>query len=63
MVSSPSRSFVTIKIFARTELYGVKCGIPFGFVTIKIFARTERIELDVGFTSGFVTIRIFIERF
>ena len=34
--------FVTIKIFARTELKKPKQYNLFSFVTIKIFARTEQ---------------------
>ena len=35
-------SFVTIKIFARTELGRHQFHVLLGFVTIKIFARTEQ---------------------
>ena len=35
-------SFVTIKIFARTELISAQSTDNYCFVTIKIFARTEQ---------------------
>ena len=34
-------SFVTIRIFARTELHFIYTPYILGFVTIRIFARTE----------------------
>ena len=52
-------SFVTIKIFARTELVNGNGQISDRFVTIKIFARTEQILLPYAAKRCFVTIKIF----
>ena len=52
-------SFVTIKIFARTELLFYRCQVKDGFVTIKIFARTELSLQYLRSSLRFVTIRIF----
>ena len=50
-------SFVTIKIFARTELPVGKDGLLLGFVTIKIFARTELGEGECARMNCFVSKR------
>ena len=42
MILSDEKSFVTIKIFARTEPSSKHYENQESFVTIKIFARTER---------------------
>ena len=52
-------SFVTIRIFARTEPKGYKAWEVDGFVTIRIFARTEHEQILTEHSIGFVTIRIF----
>ena len=52
-------SFVTIRIFARTELYKALHHRNMSFVTIRIFARTELNVLVFDDESSFVTIRIF----
>ncbi len=55
-------SFVTIKIFARTELSQRAQYETIRFVTIKIFARTEPLRTFVPNPLCFVAIRILIER-
>ena len=52
-------SFVTIRIFARTELEELPVMDYKSFVTIRIFARTELNVLVFDDESSFVTIRIF----
>ena len=52
-------SFVTIRIFARTERFYILYILTNGFVTIRIFARTELKYLDIYKERSFVTIRIF----
>ena len=49
-------SFVTIKIFARTERKRQELATALGFVTIKIFARTELGNLHLMDVYHFVTI-------
>ena len=51
--------FVTIRIFARTELFLELDIFLESFVTIRIFARTEQFEPLLFDGFGFVTIRIF----
>ena len=51
--------FVTIRIFARTELKTKQEAEVVGFVTIRIFARTELRESAPAAKERFVTIRIF----
>ena len=48
-------SFVTIRIFARTEHRGKL----HNEVTIRIFARTEQVIENMKIEDRFVTIRIF----
>ena len=52
-------SFVTIRIFARTELAMVADDINICFVTIRIFARTVLLRFGERRGECFVTIRIF----
>ena len=52
-------SFVTIRIFARTELMNKPVDVLYGFVTIRIFARTEHSIIEMLIAISFVTIRIF----
>ena len=52
-------SFVTIKIFARTEQLRCRMDVHNSFVTIKIFARTEQKQSILADEGGFVTIKIF----
>ena len=52
-------SFVTIRIFARTEHDLTKSMECIGFVTIRIFARTELVGALRNGEQSFVTIRIF----
>ena len=52
-------SFVTIKIFARTEQLRCRMDVHNSFVTIKIFARTEHDVLLSALLNSFVTIKIF----
>ena len=52
-------SFVTIRIFARTELDIVVVYVLTCFVTIRIFARTEQSSFWTLTFFSFVTIRIF----
>ena len=54
-----AKCFVTIRIFARTELTHLKRDVPCCFVTIRIFARTEQKYVAMGTRICFVTIRIF----
>ena len=51
--------FVTIRIFARTELKIRDQKQLYGFVTIRIFARTEHSIIERLIAISFVTIRIF----
>ena len=51
--------FVTIRIFARTELCASIYDIQPSFVTIRIFARTEQKQVPALREERFVTIRIF----
>ena len=53
------QSFVTIKIFARTEPPDFAKSINSCFVTIKIFARTELKQVFNYDWTSFVTIKIF----
>ena len=52
-------SFVTIWIFARTELIMLPACFTMSFVTIWIFARTEQIRPNDALILSFVTIKIF----
>ena len=54
-----SYGFVTIRIFARTELIFVIFNPLSSFVTIRIFARTEPEGTSPRILQSFVIIRIF----